>query len=66
LGDPFASNLEPFSWLNLQISKGVDRGEREEKKGRCFMVRNCRGGEMIDEREGGGVKEDSFYCGPTG
>jgi hypothetical protein len=32
LGDPFASNLEPFSWLNLQISMGVDRGEREEKE----------------------------------
>jgi hypothetical protein len=33
LGDPFASNLEPFPWLNLQISKGVERGEREEKEG---------------------------------
>jgi hypothetical protein len=32
LGDPFASNLEPFSWLNLQVSMGVERGEREEKE----------------------------------
>jgi hypothetical protein len=24
-------------------------GERE-KEGRCFTVRNCRGGEMIEER----------------
>jgi hypothetical protein len=35
LGDPFASNLEAFPWLNLQISMGVDRVEREEKGGRA-------------------------------
>jgi hypothetical protein len=33
LRDPFASNLECFPWLKLQISIGVERGEREEKRG---------------------------------
>jgi hypothetical protein len=52
LGDPFASNLEAFPWLNIQISMGVDRGEREEKEGRSFTVWQGRAGEMIEEREG--------------
>jgi hypothetical protein len=30
LGDPFASNLEAFPWLNLQINMDFERGEREE------------------------------------
>jgi hypothetical protein len=33
LGDPFASKVEVFPWLKLQISMGVERGEREEKRG---------------------------------
>jgi hypothetical protein len=66
LGDPFASNLEIFPWLNLQISMGVDRGEGEEKEGRGFTVWQGRAGEMIEEREGRRGKKDSFYCGPTG
>jgi hypothetical protein len=52
LGDSFASNIEAFPWLNLQISMGVDRGEREEKEGRSFTVWQGRAGEMIEEREG--------------
>jgi hypothetical protein len=31
LGDPLASKLEVFPWLKLQISMGVERGEREKK-----------------------------------
>jgi hypothetical protein len=30
LGDPFASNLYAFPWLNLQISMGEERGGRRE------------------------------------
>jgi hypothetical protein len=45
LGDPFASNLEVFPWLNLQISMGVDRVEREEKGGKSFTVWQGRAGE---------------------
>jgi hypothetical protein len=37
LGDPFASNLEAFPWLNLQISMDFERGEREKEE-RCSTV----------------------------
>jgi hypothetical protein len=33
LENPFASNLEPFPWLNLQISIGKRRSERERRRG---------------------------------
>jgi hypothetical protein len=33
LENPFASNLEPFPWLNLQISIGKMRSERERRRG---------------------------------
>jgi hypothetical protein len=33
LGDPFASKLEVFPWLKLQVSMGVERGESEKKGG---------------------------------
>jgi hypothetical protein len=54
LGDPFASNLEAFPWFNLQTSKDFEEGEREKREGSSPRFGNCRGGEMIEEREGGG------------
>jgi hypothetical protein len=30
LGDSFASNLDAFPWMNLQISMGEERGGRRE------------------------------------
>jgi hypothetical protein len=45
LGDPFASNLEAFPWLNLQITMGVDRVEREEKGRKSSTVWQGRDGE---------------------
>jgi hypothetical protein len=43
-----------------------ERGEVEKREGEVFTVWGRSGWWMIEEREGGGVKEDSFYCGPTG
>jgi hypothetical protein len=34
LGDPFASNLEPFPWLNLQVFMGERWIEREMEERR--------------------------------
>jgi SOS-response transcriptional repressor LexA len=59
LGDPFASNLEAFAWLNLQTSKDFERGEREKKEGVPRFGR-VNAGEMIEEREERGVKERIF------
>jgi hypothetical protein len=66
LGYPFASNLETFPWLNLQISMGVDRGEREEKEGRSFTVWQGRASEMIEEREGRRGKRGFLLLWPHG
>jgi hypothetical protein len=33
LRDPFASKLDPFSWLNLQTSMDFEIGEGEKKGG---------------------------------
>jgi hypothetical protein len=54
LRDPFASNIEAFPWFNLQTSKDFEEGEREKRKGSSPRFGNCRDGEMIEEREGGG------------
>jgi hypothetical protein len=45
LGDPFASNLESFPWLNLYISMGVERGERGKKGGPSTVWKGVRPGE---------------------
>jgi hypothetical protein len=42
-----------------------ERGEGEKREGMAPRFEAARGW-MIEEREGRGVKEDSFYCGPTG
>jgi hypothetical protein len=57
LGDPFASNLEAFPWLNLQITKGLIELKERRKGGGCSRF----GGsvEMVNdrgERRKGGVK----------
>jgi hypothetical protein len=50
LRDPFASKLESFSWLKLQNSIGVERGEREKKEGGAPRLGRVNAGEMIEER----------------
>jgi hypothetical protein len=64
--DPFASNLEPFPWLNLQISMG-ERKVEEGRRGRPSRFgRGVTPGEMIEEREGRGVKGGFLLLWPHG
>jgi hypothetical protein len=43
LGDPFPSNLEAFSWFNLQITMDFERGEREKMEERCSRFEAVEG-----------------------
>jgi hypothetical protein len=44
LEDPFASNLEPFPWLNLQISMG-EREVEERGEGVFTVLEGVNAGE---------------------
>jgi hypothetical protein len=53
LEDPIAFNLEPFPWLNLQISMG-EREVEEGRRGGPSRFGGVTPGEMIEEIEGRG------------
>jgi hypothetical protein len=59
LGDPFASNLEDFPWLNLQISMSFERGRRRERRWSTRFGQD-ESWWIIEEREERGVKERIF------
>jgi hypothetical protein len=60
LGDPFASKLEVFPWLKLQISMGVERGEERGPPRFEHEVLVNNGGERRDR----GKREYIFTVGP--